>query len=412
MPRAIVPRMRTFAFVALLGALTALPPLSIDASLPAFPATARALGVAPGALGATLGAFMLAFALGQLLWGPLSDRYGRRPIVLTGLVLYALAGFACALAHHAPELIAARFAQGFTACASTVGARATIRDLFVERERSAAMQGYVAAAMSVAPIVAPLLGAAILRVSDWRGVYAMLAGAGIVLAGIAYAGLRESAPADRPPSRNPFPGYARYVRMPRSVALSFLVAGAFAGQFAFISASPFVLVDQFRLPTIAYAIAFAGASAAFIVGTLATGRFARGRPEMPERLLAIGAYAMPAIGALVLAISALPNGGPAPFVVAMGAYAFAAGMVMPNVFAIGMERAGAIAGIAAAVLGAAQMAGGAIGSTLAGAIGLEPSRAVGVVVLGAGAVVAIAYASSRRAPAGTEGRDAFGAGAS
>jgi len=135
-------------FVLLLGALTALPPLSIDASLPAFPATARAFAVAPGALGATLGAFMIAFALGQLIWGPLSDQYGRRPTILIGLALYACAGFACAFARDAPELIAARFAQGLTACASTVGARAMIRDIFTERRQAAQMQGYVAAAMA------------------------------------------------------------------------------------------------------------------------------------------------------------------------------------------------------------------------------------------------------------------------
>jgi DHA1 family bicyclomycin/chloramphenicol resistance-like MFS transporter len=381
-------------FVLLLGALTALPPLSIDASLPAFPATARAFTVAPGALGATLGAFMIAFALGQLIWGPLSDRYGRRPTILSGLALYACAGFACAFARDAPELIAARFAQGLTACASTVGARAMIRDIFTERRSAAQMQGYVAAAMSVAPIVAPLLGAAILRVADWRAVYAMLAAAGGLLAALAYIGLGESAPRDALPARNPFPGYARYLVTPRSVALSFVVFGSFAGQFAFISGSPFVLMDQFGLGIGWYATAFAGASAAFVVGTLSTARIGRGRAEMPERLLAIGTFAMPVVGAAVLGAYSFGRTGPVAFVLAMGAYAFAAGMVMPNLFAIGMERAGAFAGIAAAVLGASQMAGGAVGSTLVGATGLVPSRAVGAVVLGAGVLVAAAYAAS------------------
>ena len=247
--------------------------------------------------------------------------------------------------------------------------------------------------MSVAPIVAPLLGAALLAATDWRGIYAMLAIAGLVLIAVAL-GFGETLPrSERGVVR---PAYAPFFRLPRSTALAVLVSAAFAGQFAFISGSPFVLVNRFHMATNAYALAFAGASAAFVVGTIVTGRLARGRPALPERLLGIGAVAMPIVGALFCAVYFAPvAAGPTAFVASMAAYAFAAGLVMPNLFAIGLERAGSMAGIGAAVLGSAQMAGGAIGSSLIGASRGEPTHAVGAVVVTAGAVAAGAYLVSR-----------------
>jgi DHA1 family bicyclomycin/chloramphenicol resistance-like MFS transporter len=362
-------------FVVLLSGITALAPLGIDTSLPALPIMARALHTSDAVIQATLGSFMLAFALGQLVIGPLSDRYGRRPVIAAGMALFAVAGILCAVAVDGRLLVAARFVQGFGACAGAVVGRAMIRDIFTDRARAAQMQAYASAISGVVPMLAPLLGAALLS-WGWRAIYAALVAGGVLLLAATVAWLAESL-AERAPSArvvHVFERYRTFLALPRSPALCALVAFSFAGLFAFISGSPFVLVRELGLSNAHYALAFALSSGSILAGSWTTGVLARRVGS--ERMLAAAAVGAALAGGAVAARNVLVAQPPAAwqFVALMALYAFTFGVIVPNAFAAAMERAGTMAGVGAGMLGATQMLGGAVGSTINGALPLQGAR--------------------------------------
>ncbi|HCS22289.1 MAG TPA: Bcr/CflA family drug resistance efflux transporter, partial [Rhodospirillaceae bacterium] len=163
-----------YAFVLLLGSLTAFGPLSIDMYLPAFPAMAEALGVPQGRIELSLASFFVGMAFGQLAYGPLTDRYGRKKPLYVGLSIYVLASVACALAPTADSLIFFRLLQALGACAGTVVSRAMVRDLFDHRE-SAQVFSLLMLVMGVAPILAPLLGGYVFLHFGWHAIFWSLA---------------------------------------------------------------------------------------------------------------------------------------------------------------------------------------------------------------------------------------------
>lgn len=385
-------------FVVMLSAITALAPLGIDTSLPALPMMARALHTSDGVTQATLGAFMLAFALGQLVVGPLSDRYGRRPVIIAGMAVFALAGVLCAAATNGPLLVAARFSQGFGACAGAVVGRAMIRDVFTERTRAATMQAYASAISGVVPMLAPLLGAALLPLG-WRAIYVALIAGGVLLLIATTIWLPESLTkrAASANIRHIFERYGQFLALPRSLALCAVVACSFAGMFAFISGSPFVLVRELGLSNLAYGIAFAISSGSILAGSWMSGILAHRIGS--ERLLSAGCAAAAIVGCVTFALGVLEPHAPAAweFVGVMAAYAFTFGLIAPNAFAAGMEHAGAMAGVAAGMLGATQMLGGSVGSMVNGALPFKTYVDVGLTVGVAGIGVAAAYLWSLRA---------------
>jgi DHA1 family bicyclomycin/chloramphenicol resistance-like MFS transporter len=324
-----------------------------------------------------LGAFMLAFAFGQLVVGPLSDRFGRRPVIVGGMAIFAVAGVLCAIATDGRLLVAARFVQGFGACAGAVVGRAMIRDVFSERRRAAQMQAYASAISGIVPMLAPLLGAALLP-SVWlpESLPARAAGADVA---------------------HVFARYRTFLALPRSLALCALVACSFAGLFAFISGSPFVLVRELGLSNTAYGIAFAISSGSILVGSWTAGLLAHRIGS--EVLLGVAAVAAAIAGCAVFAVNVLVPHPPAAwqFVALLATYAFTFGVIVPNAFAAGMEHAGAMAGVAAGTLGATQMLGGSIGSIINGALPYKTYVNVGLSVGVAGLGVAVSYAWSARA---------------
>jgi DHA1 family bicyclomycin/chloramphenicol resistance-like MFS transporter len=378
-------------FVVLLGALTTLPPLSIDVALPGLPVIARALHASSAAMQQSLAVFVLAFGAGQLIVGPLSDRYGRRPVLLAGLVVFTLAGVACTFANGAPMLLLARFVQGFGACAGTLSARAIVQDIAPDRERAASLQAFVSAVTSVAPIVAPLLGAAILVTLGWRSLYGVLAVAGALLIAAVLVRLPETAPGS---AENGFTAYARVLRRPRTVPLALVVGFGFGAYFTLISGSPFALVAQMHVASGPYAVAFALNACALLAGAFATGRLVKRIGA--ERLFAFGIVLLLIAGAVACAVDVfVPT--PAGFVAAFMLFAFAFGIANPSAYAAGLAGAGADAGTTSAILGSVQMIGGAACSALAAALPFAPSAGVGIVVFGASLASACAYALSRRA---------------
>ncbi|MEI9982191.1 MAG: MFS transporter [Aliidongia sp.] len=186
---------RSLAFTLLLGFLVAMPSFGIDMSLPALTATAAALHVAPAQAGLTMSLFMLGFGLAPLLYGPASDRYGRKPVIVFACLLFIIAGIGCALAPSLSDLLAWRVVQGAGAGASDTIALAIVRDLF-EGEAARTKLSYVTIAMMVVPMLAPTVGAALLGLVGWRGIHAVLAGIGLLLLLAISFGFAESARLD------------------------------------------------------------------------------------------------------------------------------------------------------------------------------------------------------------------------
>ncbi len=364
-------------FVALIGSLTTLPPLATDVALPGLPTIARALGTSDGVMQWSLSAFILAFGFGQLVFGPLSDRYGRRPLLFVGLGVFTAVGVACTFATNGPSLVALRFVQGFGPPA-------------------AAMQGYLSAINSLAPIVAPLLGAAILLALSWRWLYGVLPVIGIALLALVALRLPETSPRT---ARDVLAAYARVIRLPRTMPLAGVTFGSFGAYFTLIASSPFVLVAQLHLASGAFAGCFALVASSLLVGATVTGRLAHRIGS--ERLFACGIAGMTLAGAAVYAVDAWAPSA-VGFTATMMLFAFCFGIVVPSAFAAALHDAGASAGLAAGILGASQMVGGAVESAVAPAIHGVPSFGAGLVVGISTLGTALAYLRSRRAARGGE----------
>jgi MFS transporter, DHA1 family, multidrug resistance protein len=367
----------TRGLTALIAALTALPALSIDMSLPALPDLASSLSAEAGPAQLSIGLFLAGFALAQLACGPLSDRFGRRPVLLAGLGLFAAAGLGCAAAPTLPVLLACRVLQGVGACAGTVLARAIIRDLFAG-EAAAARLAQAAAIMALAPILAPTLGTLVLVASGWRAIFLLLGLGGLTLALIVGLGLAETVPAKdrhaltpRTLARNA----AGFLRCRPALGNALVVAFLFGGMFGYVAASPFALMGVLGVGPAAYAGIFALTGLGILAGALTAPRLIRaaGRGRVVLGGLVIGAAA--GLALLAVAVAGRPD---VPTVVALVAlYTFTRGLVIPVATAAAMEPMGHAAGLASGLLGAMQMAGAALAASIVGVFG-DPLMGMGV----------------------------------
>src|SRR5918994_3917577 len=259
----------TLALTVVLALLTALGPLSTDMYLPSLPAIAAGLGATTGQTQLTLSAFLLGFAAGQFFYGPVSDRVGRKPVLLFGLGLFTLASLICALSPNIETLIGARFLPALGASGPIVLGRAIVRD-FYEGPRAGRELSRMGTIMGVVPAVAPILGGVLHEAFGWRSTFAATILFGLALAATVAAVLPETI---RMRSAEPlsflailrgFRALLRHRGYRVYVALSGL---AYAGLFAFISGSSFVLQEVYGLPEMAFALSFAFMVAGFIAGT-------------------------------------------------------------------------------------------------------------------------------------------------
>ncbi|MEV6810583.1 multidrug effflux MFS transporter [Micromonospora sp. NPDC051296] len=367
----------------LLGALTAIGPLSLDTYLPAFPEMTRDLATSQAQIQLSLTSCLVGMALGQLVTGPLSDRWGRRLPVLVGVAAYTLLSLVCALAPSAETLAAARFAQGFAGGMGTVVARAVVRDLYAGRA-AAKYFSRLALVFGIAPMAAPAFGSLVLRVGDWRTVFVALAVIGALLATAAAWRLPETLPAAR---RNTG-GLAATAAAGRALLADRVYLGyaltqglAFAGLFAYLSGSSFVLQDVFGLSAGTFSLVFGVNALAFVaVGQLNARLLDRHDPR-PLLLSALGIGLLAALGVLAGAmLGALPL-----VIVALFAFVGSLGMVMPNGTALALDRHAARAGTAAALLGGIQAVVAAGAAPLVGLGGEGSAVPMAVVVSGAAA---------------------------
>lgn len=369
MPRRYIKSTSPF-YIVLLGLLSALPPLAIDIGLPAIPALQASFNIGIGEATRTLTAFLLGFSVGPILFGPLSDRYGRKPVLLFGLALYALAAVGCAYADHIGTLLLVRLVQGVAAGAAAALPAAIVRDVF-SGHAALSRQSYVALVNSVAPLIAPLIGAGLLTFGSWRLIYACLGAIGFLLLCLSAWGYQETRPptADNgQPKQNVFraalSGYGQVLRNKQYLVHAALLAASFGTMFAYITGSSAVFIDMLGLSNAAYGALFALTAAGTIIGAAGGGRLSRRYGA--DRLLMAGVIGSAVVGiALLLAAAA---GARTPLLIAGFVLLsnVCAGIVMPNATHQALSSVGNVAGSAAAVLRSLQMLAGASAGALVG----------------------------------------------
>lgn len=377
----------TAVVTVLLTALVAVTPLSIDMPLPALPALARTYGVGSADAQLIISVFILGFAFSQLLQGPLSDAFGRRPVLLAGLVLYLAASCLCAFAPSMELLIGARFVQGFSACAAPVVARAIVRDSY-EGARAARVFSIIAAGMGLAPVVAPTIGGFVLLWFGPAQIFALLAAtAGILFLGVLFilpeTNLRQDRGALAPAQF--FRNYLHLLRHPAFRGYVSVSTCASGGLFAFLSGSSFVLIDVLGVPSHRFGLYFALVASGHIVGALSSGLLAA-RLGI-ERLLTVSTVISAVAGLVMAALAWSGVSMVAAIVAPMCLYMFGFGITMPNCMAGAVTPFPHMAGAASAMMGFLQMTSSAIVGAIVGHLHDGTTRpmatAIGVMALAA-----------------------------
>jgi DHA1 family bicyclomycin/chloramphenicol resistance-like MFS transporter len=265
-------RWSTPALMALLAGITALAPLSLQIFLPALPAIQASFAVTTGVVQLALSLSILANAIANLAYGPLSDHFGRRPVLLVGLTAFITGSLGCALAPSIELLIVARIVQSVGGAAGMVLARAIVRDLY-DRERSASIIAYLTMAMVVAPMLAPTIGAVLLDVASWRAIFFVVTGVGVVLIWPVVAMLDETRPPEARRAGSPLAGAGALLRSGAFLSYALQSTFGIAIFFSFIAGAPYFMMDVLGRSATEYGLWFILVSAAFMVGNLVAGRF-------------------------------------------------------------------------------------------------------------------------------------------
>jgi MFS transporter, DHA1 family, multidrug resistance protein len=362
--------LRRAAFWALLVTLIAYQPIATDTYLPALPAIERAFKTDAAMVQWTLSAFFLGIASAQLFYGPLSDRFGRKPVLMAGIGFFLVSSIACLFATTIETLIVARFFQAIGCCAGPTIARAVVRDVFA-REHAARALAYLGAAMGIIPALAPIVGGFLLTTFEWRAIFVlMMAVAGLTL--LALVGFfHETNTAPDPQALNLRRMAANYREMVgERVFMGFALTAACAigGLVMFLSGSPHVIITQHGVAADAYGYLFAIIVFSYTAGTLASGRLTLKLGI--ERMVLIGALIGVTAGIAQAALAWAGHRSLTALLVPQGFYMVSLGFVLPNALAGAIGPYPTRAGAASALLGFIQL-------TLAAAITIGMAYAFG-----------------------------------
>ena len=342
--------------IVLLGLLLATLPFAVDLTLPSMPMTAAAFGTSDAAVQFSLSAFVAGLAAGQLVYGPVSDRFGRRPVLMIGLGLFLAASIGCALAPSIEALTAFRAIHGLAACAMSVLARAVVRDLYRD-ENAARMYAQIMMVHGLAPLIGPILGAHLTIRFGWQAAFWFLAAYAAVLMVLVWRALGESLARRDPAATRPADVLNNYVRVLTDrpyVGYLLAMAACYSGLFAFLFASPATLINQFGLSVADYGYLFSATMLVHLVGTWVSARLVRRR--------SIAGTIVP--GALVMAASGIAAAGlglaridtAAAVVAPVGLFMFAFCFIVPPAQAAAMSRFDRNTGAAASMMGFVQLA--------------------------------------------------------
>lgn len=346
----------------LLAMLTALSPLSVDLYLPAFPEIAQSLDVESSDVQITLAIFLLGMSLGQLLYGPLSDRYGRKPPLYFGLTLFILASLVCMLANDLATLTVARFFQALGGGAGVVISRAVIRDRTTTTQAAWAFS-MLMLALGLGPILGPVLGSMLLPLVGWRGIFAILAGAGMLLILSMHFTMRETLSRHTSERLGLKGTLSRYgdLLCDRQFMLYVLIGSLpFGGMFAYVAGSPYVIIELHAVPAEQFGWFFGVNAFGMIAGSQLNARLVSrfGPASLLKYILWLPVLAA-TIGfvATLLGMASLPL-----LMLCFFIYMTSMGLLTPNAVALAMASQGHRAGSASAIMGSIQFLFGTLGA--------------------------------------------------
>jgi MFS transporter, DHA1 family, multidrug resistance protein len=381
------PHNRVAIFV-VVGALTGIAPLSIDAYIPGLPELTSDLGTSTSTGQLTLTAFLLGLALSQVVAGSISDNVGRRTPVLAGLIAYVLSSLLCGLSPEIWTLTFLRLVQGAAAGVGFVIARAIVRDLYTG-SAGARMFARLVLISGVAPVVAPIIGGQVLRFTSWRGLFVVFAVISAVILVVANLVLVETLPdhlRHEPGIRTKLRVFRRLLGDRSFLPYALVGSLGFAAMFSYIAGAPFVLEDIHGLSPQQFSLAFAANAAGLVALSQVSGRFVE--RIGPSVLLRSGAL-MSAAGGVLTLLSVLLDAGLIPLLVGLWLMVSAIGLIVPNSTALALAQQGERAGSASALYGLGQFGLGAVLAPLAGVAGNQNAlpMAVTIAACGIGALV-------------------------
>ena len=356
----------TFALTALLAGMSAIGPLTTDMYLPSLPDIARNLDASTAQVQLTISAYLIGFATGQIFYGPVSDRHGRKPVLMGAVALYCAASLACALSTSIEMLIAARFVQALGGSGGIVLARAVVRDLY-SGARAGRELSLIGSVMALAPVLAPIVGGLMQTGFGWRATFFSLVGAGIAGAGVIWLLLPETLPAraSEPVSAASMLRSYRVVARDRSyIAYLALGSACYAGLFAWISGASFVLQNLYGLSPFNFGVAFALGSVGYMAGATAAARLVV-RLGL-DACIGIGGAACAAGGLGMVLSVALGLTSAASLVLPVAVYLAGLGMVLPQSIAGAMTPFPERAGAASSLFGFVQQSAAAICGAVVG----------------------------------------------
>ncbi|MFZ4831666.1 Bcr/CflA family multidrug efflux MFS transporter [Rouxiella sp. Mn2063] len=349
----------------ILGLLSMLMPLAIDMYLPSMPAIAQEFGVPAGSVQMTLSIYVLGFAIGQLFYGPIADSYGRKPVIFWGVLAFALAAAACALSASVQQLVYMRLLHGLAAAAASVVINALMRDMFTKDEFSR-MMSFVVLVMTIAPLVAPMLGGTLLLMFSWHAIFWAMSIAALIAAVLVGFFIKETLPKEKRQRfylRNSLGNFATLFRHKRVLCYMLSSGFSFAGMFSFLSAGPFVYIDLNGVSEQNFGFYFALNIVFMVIFTTINSRSVRRFGA--EKMFRFGITIQLIMGIWLLIVSALGLGF-WPLVFGIGCYVGCIALVTSNAMAVVMDDFPHMAGTAASLAGTIRFStGAAVGSLLA-----------------------------------------------
>jgi MFS transporter, DHA1 family, multidrug resistance protein len=362
MNKKTVPKQKQLILI--LGLLTAIGPLSIDMYLPAFPDIAKGLHTSVSSVMLSLSSFFIGISVGQLIYGPLLERFGRKRPLYFGLVIYALASLACATTVTVNSLIIFRLFQALGGCVGMVASRAMVRDLF-EVKDNAKVFSTLMLVVAVSPIIAPTLGGYITAYLGWRYIFGVLM---VVISAIicgVYFLLPESKKPDPNFSLRPIAiigNFTNIIKNPQFGIYTFTGAVAYAGLYAYISGSPYVFMILFKVSEKYYGWIFAIIAAGLIGASQCNNLLLR--KYHSEQIIRVVLFIQNAIGIILLSTSLLEYNELYSTIVLIFMFLCCQGFIFPNASALSMAPFGHNAGSASALMGFIQMSVGAVMSAM------------------------------------------------
>jgi DHA1 family bicyclomycin/chloramphenicol resistance-like MFS transporter len=375
----------------ILGALSAFGPLSIDLYLPALPKLTSDFGAQAWQGQLTLTSCILGLAVGQLAFGPLTDRLGRRTPVVAGLAAYAVASLACAAAGSIGVLVALRFVQGLAGGAGIVVGRSVVRDI-ASGATAARLFSILMVVIGVVPVVAPVAGGQLLRLTSWRGLFVILTAIDVVILVATLLWLKETLPSERRRSGWDT-GLGELLHDRLFVAYSLVLSLGFASMFSYIAGSSFVLQDIYGMSPQLYGVVF-GINACGIIVSSQLGRLVVERTGA-RRLLVVGVGAQAVSGTTLLAIVLGGGIGLAGVLPCLFVTVSSIGLVIPNATALAMTDYPHAAGSASALIGGSQFLLGGLAAPLVGVAGRDTAVPMALLMVGFGVAGLAAAAIAR-----------------